>query len=633
VRKVENSYAESFIVSQLSKIDLLSAGCVVLLISILLVLPVTIILTLAVISRFRKRVKDSMDDTADASEMSEPSIAPIKLNTLESAIVERPTVTALGELKIKQIHLTSEQTRAACAVPLVPAAKRRERRLAIIFSLAACAHPVILAAVMAVSSFKPSMQHQVITFVRLYSSFFLVTATPVALTATMILTKQLRFLILSVLALVATLQVLDWAVRGSDLVRLWLMFAALPTGVVLLLNTRRIRAVGPIVFAATLFLFCATVAGQFYGALYIWDVIGPVHFVREDLAQLPLLTAAEQYLHEASRAPTEAIEALVSHPSDIVRADHPERLTTGYILLFASISLTTIVIGAATGWAFVRWLAVRYQTKRSSDQMLTIDVLMAIFSACGFLVFFTTFGLTAAVFALASFGCYKLLTHWQLRSRISFAPSETALKLLLLRVFRPNRIGWPLLEKILQRWRYLGSIRLLAGPDFADSIIEPHEFFEFLSRRLSRAFVKDQEDLKHRLSRHVPGPDPDGLYRIEDFFCHRDTWEMTVEYLAKEADVVLMDLRGFSSARQGCTIEIVMLLDSVPVNRVVFVVDNSTDRAYLDETLRFAWKTLPRTSPNANADQHQVSLVQASGHRSTVDTLLGLLCEKTQPCK
>lgn len=73
-----------------------------------------------------------------------------------------------------------------------------------------------------------------------------------------------------------------------------------------------------------------------------------------------------------------------------------------------------------------------------------------------------------------------------------------------------------------------------------------------------------------------------------------------------------------------------MLLNSVPVNRVLFVVDNFTDRAYLEETLRFAWNNLPGNSPNADAGQHQVSLVQASGHQRTVDSLMGLLCAKAQ---
>jgi hypothetical protein len=34
----------------------------------------------------------------------------------------------------------------------------------------------------------------------------------------------------------------------------------------------------------------------------------------------------------------------------------------------------------AAAWAFVRRLARRYQARRASDQMLTIDVLMLIFT-------------------------------------------------------------------------------------------------------------------------------------------------------------------------------------------------------------------------------------------------------------
>jgi hypothetical protein len=109
------------------------------------------------------------------------------------------------------------------------------------------------------------------------------------------------------------------------------------------------------------------------------------------------------------------------------------------------------------------------------------------------------------------------------------------------------------------RWRYLGPIRPITGTDLVESTIEPHEFFDFLSGRLTREFVKGKEDLEHRLSERTLVPDPDGLYRTEDFFCHSDTWQMTVSYLAKTADAVLMDLRGFTSAKRGCTFEIEML--------------------------------------------------------------------------
>jgi hypothetical protein len=603
-------------VSQLSNTEALEVGIVAILISMLMALPVTIIVTLALIRRFRKRVAHSMQATASAAER--PELA-------EGSALG----SALGKLQIKRIDVTNERTRDERALPIVAAARQSAWRLAATFGLAACAHPLVLAAIMAVGAYKPHTEHQVSTYVRLYASFFVIAATPVALAVAMILTRQLRFLILTVLALIAALWAWGWTLHGSDPVGLWVMIAGLPTAVVLLLNARRLRAIGPIVFAATLFLFCAIVVGQSYGALFLWNVIGPVHFIREDLAQLPFPIAAKQYLDEAKNVP-EAIATLLSHPLSVIRADHSERMTMGYKLLFAGISLTTLVVGAALGWMFVRWLAAHYKTRRASDQMLTIDVLMVIFTFIAFLFFYPALGLPASVCTLAGFGGYKLFTFWRFQPRSGIVPTQRTLKLLLLRVFQSDPRVQLLVQKIMQRWRYFGSIRLIAGTDLVDTTIEPYEFFEFLSGRLSRAFVKDREDLERRLSKHKPGPDPDGLYRIEDFFCHLDTWQMTVAYLASQADVVFMDLRGFSSARLGCTYEIEMLLNSVSVNHVLFMVDSSTDHVYLEETLRLAWSRLPNTSPNAGAGQHELYLVRVSGQQRTVESMLGLLCEKAQ---
>ena len=534
-----------------------------------------------------------------------------------------------GKLEIKHIGATRERARAARAAPLIAEARRRERRLAAIYTAAACAHPLILAATIAITTYVPG-QHPVRQFALLYGLFFLQNGTPVALAAAMILMKRLRFLILAVLALIAALLLASKSISSAlDPIGLWAMIAGFPTGAVLLLNARRVRAVGPIVFAATLFLFNGIAAGQAYGALYMWDVIGPVHFVREDLARLPLVTAGGRYFSEILNLPAperaERLRALTSHPSSIIRPEHPERLTTGYEILFYAVSLLTIVLGAAAGWAFIRWLAYRYRARRASDQMLNIDVLMVIFTLSLFLIFFSAFGLTVAVGALAGFAGYKLFTHWWLQRRRGFKVPTATRTLLLLRVFRSD--GQRLLEDLMQRWRYLGPIRLIAGTDLVESTIEPHEFFEFLGGRLTRAFVKGKEDLEHRLSERTLVPDPDGLYRIEDFFCHSDNWQMTVSYLAQSADAVLMDLRGFTSARRGCTFEIQMLMRSVHVNRVVFLVNDSTDFSFLDQTLRRAWQNMPSDSPNVDSGHHQVRLIRASGHRRTRDCMLGLLCE------
>jgi hypothetical protein len=185
-----------------------------------------------------------------------------------------------------------------------------------------------------------------------------------------------------------------------------------------------------------------------------------------------------------------------------------------------------------------------------------------------------------------------------------------------------------LLEDLGQHWRYLGPIRLIGGTDLADVPIEPHEFFEFLNGGLSRAFVTGREDLESRLAERTAAPDPDGLFRVEDFFCHEATWLRTVARLARKADAVLMDLRGFTPTNRGYIFEITQLIASVSLHRIMLLVDGSTDMPFLEQTLQGAWRVMPGNSPNAVAGKHRPHVLQAwVNHGRTLDSLLGLLCE------
>jgi hypothetical protein len=583
----------------------------------LLALPVAFVITLALIRLFRKSVGHSMQATAGASTKSQ----------FQECLAA--TSVTQGGLEIKAIVATRERARAARTAPLVAQARRREWGLAAVYAGATSIQPFILTA--ALTAAHSTSKYQIFHYIIFYGVLFLQNGTPVALAATMVLTRQLRFLIFAVLALIVALWACEWAIAGTDAVGLWLMIAGLPTAIILMLNAHRIRAVGPMVFAVTLFFFYDIAVGLALNALYVGDVVGPVRFVREDLAQLPLVTAVERYSSELFNLPPreilETLKAVASDPSRTIHIGHRERWTTGYQLLFIGSLVITAGLGVVVCWAFVWWLANHYRTRRASDQMLNIDVLMVIFTLWLFMIFFSLFGFIGAVCTLAGFAGYKLFTRWLLQRHRRFATPEVPRTLLLLRVFRSGRRAQSLLEKLIQRWRYFGPVRMIAGTDLVNSTIEPHEFYDFLGRRLTRSFVKDKEDLDHRLSEHILGPDPDGLYRIEDFFCHDDTWQMTVSALARKADIVLMDLRGFNCEKRGCAFEIEMLIQSVPVKRIVFLVDDSTDSPFLEQTLHRAWRNMPSNSPNAGSGRQQIRLIQATGHRRTLDSLLGFLCE------
>jgi len=61
---------------------------------------------------------------------------------------------------------------------------------------------------------------------------------------------------------------------------------------------------------------------------------------------------------------------------------------------------------------------------------------------------------------------------------------------------------------------------------------------------------------------------------------------------------VLMDLRSFAPANQGCLFELGQLLDIVALARLLLLVDTSTDRPFLEATLQQLWSRLSAGSPN-----------------------------------
>jgi FHA domain len=71
-----------------------------------------------------------------------------------------------------------------------------------------------------------------------------------------------------------------------------------------------------------------------------------------------------------------------------------------------------------------------------------------------------------------------------------------------------------------------------------------------------------------------------------------------MERLAATSDAVLMDLRSFSPASQGCIFELGRLLDGMDLGRVAFLIDATTDLDFLETTLQRLWQNLSADSPN-----------------------------------
>lgn len=165
---------------------------------------------------------------------------------------------------------------------------------------------------------------------------------------------------------------------------------------------------------------------------------------------------------------------------------------------------------------------------------------------------------------------------------------------------------------------------MITGPDLATTTVEPHEFLAFLSGTLSRRFISGPETLDLRLSEVKAKRDFDTRFRVGDFFCQDDTWKMVLGRLARDSDVVLMDLRGFGPANMGCIYEINELLAAVPLKRLVLIVDRRTDADFLRKTLADGWAALPVGSVNRTSASPAVRLFQLAGRRDVPNLVRAL---------
>jgi hypothetical protein len=265
---------------------------------------------------------------------------------------------------------------------------------------------------------------------------------------------------------------------------------------------------------------------------------------------------------------------------------------------FLALSTIACLLSGVLGWWLLAWMRSGYQSKMISDQSLAIDAIWLIFTSF-YAVLLTVAGPAWALSALLAFVIFRIavsIGNKRLRSKSKSRDDGPAL--LVLRVFSLGKRSEMLFEAVTRRWRYVGNVRLIAGTDLALSTVAPHQFLAFVSGKLDQLFVEGDAAIDGRLAAVDNRRDADGRFRINDFFCHADTWQGVLRKLINSTDVVLMDLRSLTANNAGCVYEIKELLNVMPLDQVVFVVDSMTDRTFLEQTWQEACRELRRESPN-----------------------------------
>lgn len=293
--------------------------------------------------------------------------------------------------------------------------------------------------------------------------------------------------------------------------------------------------------------------------------------------------------------------------------------------------LMGLLIPLPPGLLVLTRIRSKYERKKISDQSIMIDAILLVFSLTYSLALTATgpLGIVAVLFA---FFAFKHIAWRALSGRAAMLQTKRAHRLLLLRVFSRRRRNVRLLAGLATHWRYVGSIDLMAGPDLATSTVEPHEFLDFVSGKLARRFIDGSKALDRRYSEIDIRPDRDGRYRVNNFFCHADTWKMVLTRLVKETDVVVMDLRGFTSQNKGCIHEISELINTAPLERVVFIIETKGDEELVLKTIRESWHRLEPTSPNFRSAYSRLQFFQFSRSRGVgLRELLCALCVAAYP--
>lgn len=247
--------------------------------------------------------------------------------------------------------------------------------------------------------------------------------------------------------------------------------------------------------------------------------------------------------------------------------------------------LAALAAAVAAGWLarnfMLSWIGLAYEQKVFSDAQFQVFCWMVSVSGVVVSVGTLSRGEQAHLFDpmnlwLLAATALALVVYWAV-TRYGMRPLSSNKRLLVLRVFSRDRRGERLLDEIEYRWRFIGPIVLIGGKDVAERTIDPAKAANFLRGRLKDIFVPSLHALDKQVAALDETPDPDGRYRVNEFFCFDDLWKDAVRQLLDSSDAVVVDLTEFSAERKGTAYELGLLMQRGALPRCVFLVSALTD--------------------------------------------------------
>lgn len=122
----------------------------------------------------------------------------------------------------------------------------------------------------------------------------------------------------------------------------------------------------------------------------------------------------------------------------------------------------------------------------------------------------------------------------------------------------------------------------------------------------------------------------DSKYRELFFFCFENIWKTTLDLFIQNADVVLMDLRGYSSKHRGCTYEIGRLIQNYNLEKIIIIVNMISDLDLINQTINSEWTRLTNLSSSEVTTYPKIYVYYSKQYtkKQDCDNILRLLVEK-----
>ena len=259
--------------------------------------------------------------------------------------------------------------------------------------------------------------------------------------------------------------------------------------------------------------------------------------------------------------------------------------------------LVALVLAILISLAFIILIGRLYSSGHSSDLMLQTDAWWLLVTLWELIQLVGSHGALSSLVLLA-FLAYRML----IRSPFGLPlPTQAPQRLLLLRTFGFRQRQEHLMSQVLRHWRHFGPITMIGADDLATETLDPPELSAFLTNRLRNLFIRSAADLDARLGEPIIRA-KDGLYPVEDLYCHDNTWRPVIRRLMIDCHTIIMDVRGFSPDNQGCVFELEQLVQLVPPEGIILITDTTTNTGFLKETVVNLWHKHIKLSSNNSPD-------------------------------